>query len=167
MREWLVSIDYRGPSSITISPDALDELSDALSADRDDRVAVGGGPGWVRITLVVAVDNPADAWRPLTAAVLKAWPTVIAIPPWDMAAATLADAEHVEDLWDRQDRLPEIVGVAEAAEILEISAAAMANRVSRGSIVPDARISSGPVWARSTIEKLAGRDSARYTPGSK
>lgn len=164
MREWLVTLDYRGPSSITINPDALDELSSALSPDPHHGVSIGDGRGWVRITHVVEAQNPTDAWLPLFTAVLDAWPGVIQIPTWDLVSVTVSDAAHVEELWERSDRLPEIVGVAEAAEILSISAAAMANRVSRGSIKPDARISSGPVWARSTIEKMAGISPEPYVP---
>lgn len=51
----------------------------------------------------------------------------------------------------------EVMGTAEVADRLNVVKFSVSRMIAEGRLVPDARLQSGPVWRKSTIERFAAR----------
>ena len=134
----------------------LAERSAALLDALVDRGAVTTASGDGRrygARFWVAAPGPVEALQQAVA-VFVAAAAAAGLPAWDVVEAEVLTAAELE----RQNTLPalpELVGVAEVAELLEVTrqrASALAR--SSGFPAPVVTLRSGPVWTRGSVDRF-------------
>jgi hypothetical protein len=134
-----------------------DDVAD-LAVDLQAGITYDGETG--RLVAVFEVD--ATSLRSATTAAIRAASDVLPAKPAGISVQTteqfIADTEHPTPI--------DLVGMGEAAELLEMSRARIDQLVKgpqSGFPAPVARVSSGPVWTRESLE--AFKERGRPLPG--
>lgn len=147
MTEWSVAVHGMSQSRITDDQlfmvlEDLDPYAAVASVSRDRRS--------LTIRLNVQADNVEAAVHEATSLVGKA------VPLEGVSAIEIATVEELQRELD-QPSLPEIVGVAEVASILDVSKQ-RASSLARAKAFPRpvAVLASGPVWLKGTIQAFQG-----------
>ena len=161
MSEWNVRVEVRRPESMATGEDSIATFFAQL-ANRGATVADGPGVDTYSVQLSVDVPTPVHAVARGVEAVRRS-AAVAGLPEWPVvhAQATAAD-EH-----NRRRATPtfsELVGISEIAAILGVSrqrAHALAHRSDFPE--PVARLASGSVWTRPSIDLFV--ESWKRKPG--
>lgn len=134
-----------------------DDVAD-LAVDLDGGISYDGETG--RLTAVFEVD--ATSLRAATNAAIRAASDALPTKPTEISVQTtdqfIADTEYPTPI--------DLVGLGEAAELLEMSRSRIDQLMKApqsGFPAPVARVSSGPVWTRESLEAFKGR--GRPLPG--
>jgi hypothetical protein len=144
VQEWSVSLDLAG---VGFTPEAADELVEPL---KRYHAALTLGGTWLGVILTLRAPTAARALERAVHVTRKAIPRAGRV-----IAAEVQTVEEQERRLMRAD-WPSLVGVAEVAALLRVSkqrASVLAR--SRGFPRPVARLRSGPIWKRATVEHYA------------
>jgi predicted DNA-binding transcriptional regulator AlpA len=159
--EWRVRVEARGPEPLATGEDSIATFLAQL-ADRGGTVAGGPGLDTYSAQLTVEAPTPGHAVT-LCVELIRRAAAVAGLPEWPVvhAQATGAD-EH-----NRQLAIPipsELVGISEIAAILGVSRQ-RAHALVRRSDFPEpiARLASGSVWTRPSIDLFV--ESWKRKPG--
>jgi hypothetical protein len=158
--EWSVRVEVRRPESVATGEDSIATFLAQL-ANRSAAVADGPGSDTYSVQLSIDVPTPVHAVARGVEVVRRA-AAVAGLPEWPVVHAQATAADEL----DRKltPDLPELVGTSEIAVILGVSrqrAHALAHRDDFPE--PIARLASGSVWARPSIDFFA--ESWKRKPG--
>lgn len=152
MEAWSVTMDFRLGDAAGITAEEFENSLVALLDDLADHSPAGsyGPEGW-STTLAVDADAPLPA---LDAAIrlVRGAAKRAGLPfvPRSAQVRTMAELER-----RNQAQEPELVGVAELADLLRVSKQRVAQLVSRDDFPePLVRLKAGPVWSESSIKRF-------------
>lgn len=151
---YTVTIDRTGH----VTDDQAEDLLDALTTHH---AAVAHTTDTLIVTLTVAADDPPAAAAAAIAAIDTAAPFTAG---WSAAAVEVLTVEEADRRLDLP-AVPALVGVAELADLLEVSRqrASKVADTAPGFPAPIARLRSGPVWRRTDLDRFL--DGWKRRPG--
>lgn len=166
--EWSVEIDYLGdgevdPETIIEALEALDPIAPASSYERG------------RYSFRVSVDSPTSetAFKLAKSAITNAIKAA-GLPDWTLVRGEVISGDELDRVLAVRD-YPELLGVAELAELLGVSrqrASALATQSNFPS--PIAQLTATPVWDKATIgnflkewKRTPGRPSTKHNDNAR
>jgi len=160
-KEWSVGLEFE-TTRATVAPDRLFELVEALRAHHAGGASLS--PDGTRIGLHLWVQAP-DGKRALAdaeKAVLEALATE-GLAGFALVTAEVKPWHELEEELDRPNT-PDLVGVAELADILRVSKQRVSELAATSPFPrPLATLRAGPVWERGSIGHFV--ETWRRTPG--
>jgi len=159
--EWSVRLEIRRPEPLATGEDSIATFLARL-ADRG--AAVAGGPGSDTYSAQLRVDAPTPVHAVARGVeVLRRAAEVAGLPDWPVVHAQATVADELDRQLATPD-LPELVGISEIAAILGVSRK-RAHALARRNDFPEpiARLASGSVWTRPSIDPFV--ESWKRKPG--
>jgi hypothetical protein len=155
--EWAVTLEAALPGPLPA--DATDDLCGFLESNGG---AVSLDDHSIEATLTVSAEDPFEAaWE--ARHVLEKGLIHVGVPPTGWLSVEVLTTDE-QDRRIVEPTIPELVGVAEVAQLLDVSKQRVSELThSAGFPAPVVRLASGPVWARSTLERFV--ENWRRRPG--
>jgi hypothetical protein len=159
--QWSVRVEVRGPEPLTTDAESLETFRQRLA---DHGAAVIGGPGsdTYGAQLALGAHTPEHAVVRGVELVREAAASA-GLPAWPVVDVQATDPDERPRRLAAPD-LPELVGTGEVARILGVSRQRAQAVASRDDFPePLARLASGPVWTRPSLDAFVGSWKRRPT----
>jgi hypothetical protein len=151
--EWSVHVEARGAEPLGADDQTIEAFAEQLA---DYSAAVGGAPGFETYSAQLSLEAPTpDAAVALAVDAFCRAAAGAGLPDWPVVEVDVIDADEL----DRQlaiPNFPELLGISEIADILDVSRQRAHALAGQGKDFPEpvARLASGPVWTRPSINRF-------------